>query len=246
MKIVLVYPRVNYPSGDPPLGLGYLASNTPSPFRANVTIIDGTFLKSINKVNSLLEAGKPDIVGIYFDTLSYKRGIEITRKARELSSFIIAGGPHATVLPETLVDHVDAIVLGEGERTFEEIVKRPDPRDLNGVKGVWFKKGEAIIKNETREPITDLDCLNFPERRLFDMDNYMSTWHYLDILGPGIRGTTVVASRGCPFKCTYCQPTLVKIFGTKLRMRSPGNIAVVHWKTGFEKSRLGHVTTYSP
>ena len=224
MKIALVYPRVNYPSGDPPLGLGYLPSNIQSPFRDNVTIIDGTFLKSIDKVNRLLEAGKPDIVGIYFDTLSYKRGIEIARKARELSSFIIAGGPHATVLPETLVDHVDAIVLGEGERTFEEIVQGHDPRNLNGVKGVWCKKGGTILKNEPREPIADLDSLNFPARYLFDMEKYMATWHYLDILGPNIRGTTVVASRGCPFKCTYCQPTLAKIFGTKLRMRSPTNI----------------------
>lgn len=224
MKITLVYPRVNCPSGDPPLGLGYLASNTPSPFRENVSLIDGTFLKSVDRVNGLLEAAAPDIAGIYFDTLSYRRGIEIARKARELGAFVIAGGPHATVLPDTLTDHVDAIVMGEGESTFEEIVQGHDPRNLNGVKGVWFKKGSAIVKNETREPIADLDSLNFPARYLFDMEKYMATWHYLDILGPNIRGTTVVASRGCPFKCTYCQPTLVKIFGNKLRMRSPTNI----------------------
>jgi anaerobic magnesium-protoporphyrin IX monomethyl ester cyclase len=224
MNIALVYPRLHYSSGDPPLGLGYLASNIPPVFRRNLTIIDGTFLPSLDAMYRLLTTRHPDIVGIYFDTMNYGRGIKIARKARELNAFVIAGGPHATVMPHTIIDHVDAIALGEAEITFAEIIQRSRSFDMKGIEGIWFKNGSEIVKNRPRGPVADLDRLNFPERRLFDMERYMAAWHYLDILSTKIRGTNVVASRACPFNCTYCQPTLDRMFGKKLRMRTPRNI----------------------
>lgn len=224
MKIALVFPRLNSRSGDPPLGLGYLASNLPADLGARVTLVDGTFLKSAEEFHARLEETRPDLAGIYFDTMSYERGIEAARRARAMGAFVVAGGPHATVLPETLVDHADIVVLGEGERTFAEVVRASASRDLKGVRGICYREGGRIVTSAPREPVADLDALEFPDRRLFDMERYTATWHYLDILGMKIRGTTVVASRGCPFRCTYCQPTLVKLFGSRLRMRSPSNI----------------------
>ena len=41
---------------------------------------------------------------------------------------------------------------------------------------------------------------------------------------PGLRGTSVLATRGCPFQCTYCQPTLERLFGRGLRQRSPAGV----------------------
>ncbi|MDD5556364.1 MAG: radical SAM protein [bacterium] len=224
MNIALVFPRLHSPSGDPPLGLGYLASNLPPALRDRVTLVDGTFMRSAEEFHAAIGAARPGVAGIFFDTMSFERGIAAARRARGLGAFVVAGGPHATVLPETLLDDVDVVALGEAERTFVEIVERAPSRDLGGIRGICYREGGRIVTTEPREPIADLDSIRFPERRLFDMESYMASWHYLDILGTDIRGTTVVASRGCPFRCTYCQPTLNRIFGKRLRLRSPANI----------------------
>jgi radical SAM superfamily enzyme YgiQ (UPF0313 family) len=46
----------------------------------------------------------------------------------------------------------------------------------------------------------------------------------MDRVDPGLRGTSVMATRGCPFGCTFCQPTLSEIFGRRIRKRSPARI----------------------
>ena len=224
MNIALVFPRIRSKSGDPPLGLGYLASNVPEGRRGDVTIVDGTFMRSLDELLARLSAARPDLAGIYFDTMNYDTGVRIARRLKEEGVFVLAGGPHATVLPETIADFVDGVVLGEGELTFAEIVRREEFRDLSGVAGALYRGEDGIVRNADREPVADLDSLAFPARRLLDMERYMAAWHYLDILDIGIRGTTVVASRGCPFDCTYCQPTLCRIFGKRPRMRSARDI----------------------
>jgi len=57
------------------------------------------------------------------------------------------------------------------------------------------------------------------------MDDYFKHWFQLDGVAPGLKGTNILATRGCPFKCAYCQPTLDKLFGKGVRKRSPGNVA---------------------
>ena len=46
----------------------------------------------------------------------------------------------------------------------------------------------------------------------------------MESVDPNLRGLPVIASRGCPFNCAYCQPTLRRIFGKKLRIRTPQNV----------------------
>jgi radical SAM superfamily enzyme YgiQ (UPF0313 family) len=46
----------------------------------------------------------------------------------------------------------------------------------------------------------------------------------LDSVRPGLRGVNVNAARGCPFSCSFCQPVLDKMFGKKLRLRSPASV----------------------
>jgi anaerobic magnesium-protoporphyrin IX monomethyl ester cyclase len=54
------------------------------------------------------------------------------------------------------------------------------------------------------------------------MKRYTRAWHYLDHLSPRLTGYNIIASRGCPWDCAYCQPTLRTLFGTKVRYHSPG------------------------
>jgi radical SAM superfamily enzyme YgiQ (UPF0313 family) len=97
-------------------------------------------------------------------------------------------------------------------------------KDFSAIDGLWFKQDGEIIKNKPRAPIADLDALPFPDLDIYDVEKYIANWIQLESVDPKLRGLPVIASRGCPFKCTYCQPTLNRMFGKKLRIRSPQNV----------------------
>lgn len=222
MKIALIFPRYRYPSGEPPIGIAYIAAMIRKHTDADVDIIDPTFVKDPEGyVKDRIKSSDYDVIGISLMTSMEKDFKEIVRFIRsdKKKAKIIAGGPHATILPEqTLAHDIDAVVIGEGEETFLEIVRRGC--DFEGVKGVYYKNGDKIVKNEPRPWIEDLDPLPFPDRSLFDMEEYFRHYYQMDTVEKGIRGTSILASRGCPYRCTYCQPTLDMLFGKKIRYRS--------------------------
>ncbi len=222
MNICLVYPRLKYRSGDPPLGLAYIASHIRKTPHVDVSILDTTFKRSLKYVESFLAEQKPDIVGIYFDTIMFNDGLKISKIAKKMGIFVIAGGPHATVMPETLINDVDAIAIGEGEKIVKELIKNYP--NLRNVRGIWYKENGKIHKNPPQSRIKDLDSLEFPARDLLQMEKYIENWHSLDSVDVNLRGTTVMASRGCPFNCSFCQPTLRMLFGKVMRTRSPENV----------------------
>lgn len=224
LKLHLVFPRFRYRSGDPPLGLALLAAITRQTADADVAILDATFDHSFDRIASRFDAERPDIVGIYFDSIMYNDGVRVARMARERRIFTVVGGPHATVLPETLVHEADLVVLGEGDETLPEIVRKFPLTGCDDIRGLCFRAGGEVRQSSPREFVRDLDRLPFPKWDLLDMGNYLRHWNYLDSVDMRRTGTTVIASRGCPFGCTYCQPTLRRLFGPKLRMRNPENV----------------------
>jgi len=137
---------------------------------------------------------------------------------------VVAGGPHPTVAPDHVLsdENFDMVVTGEGEITLTELLKRGgDPVGLEGL----IHRGEGgVIRNKPREPVANLDTLPPPAFDLFDMENYFRSWFLMDSVAPNLRGTSLLASRGCPYPCTFCQPTLQTLFGKTIRKRSPKNI----------------------
>ena len=102
---------------------------------------------------------------------------------------------------------VDVVVVGEGEETMLELAPvLLQGGDLSQIRGVAFLNQARVVMTETREPIHRLDDLPLPRYR-----------HY----PPSQRKVRVYASRGCPYKCTYCS---IKDFFTtpKIRYHSPG------------------------
>ncbi|MBU0666232.1 MAG: B12-binding domain-containing radical SAM protein, partial [Nanoarchaeota archaeon] len=120
----------------------------------------------------------------------------------------------------------DIIVIGEGEETFKELVESFEnkKKDFSKIKGIWYKKNGVWWKNIARKPIENLNQFEFPAFHMLEMNKYFDLWHSLDCINPKLKGTNIVASRGCPYNCSYCQPTLRKIFGNKYRIRSPENV----------------------
>ena len=223
MKIAFVFPRTRYPSGQPPLGIltlaAYLRDQVPG---VSVQIIDPTFEPHPNEMMKReIEQGDYDIVGLSVMTPMLQEAIYASRIARNSRSkpIVIWGGPHPTVLPDESIalDFVDVIALGEAEETMREWVEQGG--DPEGVSGLWYKRDGEIVQNPPRMPICDLGSLPYPARDLIDMETYAKAWYSLTAASPELRGTSVIASRGCPFSCTYCQPTLNRLFGKQLRRR---------------------------
>lgn len=227
-KVTLVFPRFKYSSGDFSLGLAYIAAYLKREIgNIEINLIDTTFNPNIEFVSEQIGQCKPDIVGIYMDTLMYEDGLKVAKVAKSQSAFVVVGGPHASILPQTVINnkYVDVVCVGEGEETFREIVQEFfGDRRMDRIKGIWHKKNGAAIQNPPRNPIENLDSLPFPDMDIFDVERYIKNFIQLDSYNPKIRGLSVIVSRGCPFRCSYCQPTLTKILGKKFRIRSPQNV----------------------
>lgn len=227
-SIAFVFPRTRYQSGDPPLGIALLAAilrqRRPG---LDVSIIDGTFLGGRARLLDRVRSCGADLVAVFVDSLMLPDALEVARVAHEAGAFALAGGPLATVAPGLLLPGFDCVFRGEGDEAILEIVDRvlagTAPTDVAGcvLRG---PDGERVETGPATHP-ADLDALPFPAWDLLDMARYIRLWPYLDAIGMGISGTNVVASRGCPWHCTYCQPTLSAIFGRRIRRYSPDRVA---------------------
>lgn len=237
MKVALVFPRTRYPVGDPPLGIAYLAAALREKLGEDPAIIDTTFIPDpMAHIEQELKKGKYDVVGISAMVTMAREAAATARMAKKAraDSLVIVGGPHATTLPGDVLDEpaVDAVCIGEGELSFIEAVEKGS---ADGVAGIMVREGDEI-KGKPREMIRDLDSVPFPALDLLPMDDYFSHWFQLDSIAPGIKGTSVLATRGCPFSCAYCQPTLDSLFGKVLRKRSPRNVVA---ELGLRKEQFG-------
>jgi anaerobic magnesium-protoporphyrin IX monomethyl ester cyclase len=223
MRVALIGPKwhemVNsYPS----LGLAYLAAIAEQEGHT-AAVFDTGLRPSVpvaDEVKAIVD-WKPDVVAFTSMTTSYQSVEEAAILLKEaLGVPIIIGGPHATTLPEmTLANpHIDFLVYGEGEYVFRDWLRQIETGDTDWAKnkGLWYKTADGrVVDNGERELIPDLDELPFPARHLFDLPAY-------PLYAPtGEQMITVLTSRGCPYKCSFCFKGIV---GRTYRQRSPENI----------------------
>jgi radical SAM superfamily enzyme YgiQ (UPF0313 family) len=227
---VLVYPRLKYFSGDPPLGVSYLASA----FRkkhpeARILILDGMFFRNIDNLEKQILSLKPDLMGISSDSLSLADVRRLGNLGRQMKIRTIAGGPLATVSPFSLTDYFDVVMKGEGEDRFadaaEILLEKHEISELSEIKGILYRSESGeIIDTGSSWDVPGPDSIPFPAWDLLQMEDYIKLWPYLDSHQISTRGTNVLGSRGCPWKCRYCQPALNEIFGNSIRLRSVESI----------------------
>lgn len=134
---------------------------------------------------------------------------------------IIIGGEHPTGMPEEVLrtSQVDYVVQGEGEETaialVENLAKRADP---NTLKGLAFRAPDGtIIINPRRARITAIDEIPLPAWHLFDIEAYIA--HNQPHGAARGRFIPMLATRGCPFRCTFC--TSPNMWTTRWIARNP-------------------------
>ncbi len=204
MKVVLINPPQTNSLDDhldPPLGLMYIASSLEEQ-NIDVSICD---LSSKPQEEWLSSISPADIYGMTLFSASFNSAREIAKiiKERDGASLVVAGGPHATSLPEETMSHgrFDRVIVGEGEVEFPKLVKD-------------FEDGKTIPKIIYAKPISDIDNLPFPARHLVDLLDY-----HREVEGKKV--TSVVTSRGCPYNCNFC---CKDVHGRRIRFRSVDNV----------------------
>jgi tRNA A37 methylthiotransferase MiaB len=163
---------------------------------------------------------EPDIVGFSVVTNTYRWSLDIAERIKKRSSaIIIFGGVHPTVVPDVVIGEpcVDIVNVGEGFESFPELVNMMSKgEDYTGIKNIWIKKENIVIRNEIRPVFKDLDILPFPAKDIFKSF----------INATGLYMT--MASLGCPNKCSFCYnenyQELYRGKGAFLRRRSPAGV----------------------
>jgi hypothetical protein len=152
-------------------------------------------------------------------------------KAACPSAAIVLGGPHAGLVPrETLAafPEVDAVVVGEGEESFPELVAALlAGDDLGGIAGIVSRDGGRIVATPPRPPVMDLDRLprpDFSDYTAGDLEEFFTSQGRRTYI-------QVEAGRGCSKACSFCASSRHWV---RHRAKSPR--AVVREMTALQRS----------
>jgi radical SAM superfamily enzyme YgiQ (UPF0313 family) len=168
--------------------------------------------KEVRQIHEFLERERVTHLGFYLMTAGFKPFRQLVMDLRELGyrGLILAGGVHATLLPEeSLVEGADFAVQGPGEIPLKMIFEGADPATIPGL--VWRKDGAVVVNPMTPEQKTDLDTLPFPIFR-YDEDKVLLDgklkplsrsvyFYHSDWNGESY---DLITSRGCLYNCAYC------------------------------------------
>jgi len=237
MKLLLIYPPRKYHmfgatlhsdaiDGEagfyPPIGLLYIAAYLEEHSNCEIKVIDSfTEGLSHDQLKDRIMSENPDLVGIYISTFYLFDAILIARNTKSINKgiIVIAGGPHVNLYPieSIAIPEVDIAVKGEGELVMNSIVKsieknRANP-EVGKIPGVLTKNNRNNFLTECKIPM--LNALPFPARHLLDHTKYRS------ILAKHNPITTVISSRGCPYKCKFCSNLES---GQRVRFRSAKSV----------------------
>lgn len=124
-----------------------------------------------------------DLVAISAVTATSKRAYYIADHFRKKGKTVILGGVHTTIFPDEAASHADAIVTGSAEVSWPQLL-------------LDYKAGK-LQKQYTIQPDLDLKGIPFPRQDILPKGQYLTT-------------NTIMASRGCPNKCSFCSIPVIR------------------------------------
>ncbi|MCP3873880.1 MAG: B12-binding domain-containing radical SAM protein [Desulfobacteraceae bacterium] len=179
-------------------------------------LLDCRRLSGFDELEERVTSVNADVVaisGFSEDYYTVNSCIEIAKRVSAKCK-VVVGGVHASLCPDDFLSNsqVDHVLIGEGEITFPDVLKKLSLGDTV----------DRLIKCEK----PNLDNISFCDREIFDYTkelNYQWFGHKLKNYLP-TPTVTMIVGRGCPYECAFCQPSEKLIFGKNVRMRSVSNV----------------------
>jgi radical SAM superfamily enzyme YgiQ (UPF0313 family) len=118
-----------------------------------------------------------DIIALSFMDFCAPHAYAVARRFRERGKIVVAGGKYASTFPQEVVPHMDVTVAGEADRIWPQVV-------------------DDLVAGRHRRlyqcpPVPTLEGIPTPRYDLVESRYAVPV--------------VLEATRGCPFKCTYCQ-----------------------------------------
>lgn len=197
-KVLFVNPqRSTAKSRVPHMGIAILASILEKRGH-DAFVVDYNLIPNAPHISFFIDKFKPDVIGVSIYTANTREADKIIESISKISpdTPLIVGGPHPTLYPDELKKdgRIDYITVGEAELMIIDLVENA-------------KKGREARIIRTKE-IVNPDDAPYPEYRVF------YKWQY-------IRGYSIMTSRGCPYRCSFCP--VISVSGKFWRPRKPEN-----------------------
>lgn len=155
--------------------------------------------QSLPLARAALNTGIQPIAGFSFYTWNTAEFLDLTRSLKALlpELLILAGGPHVQQAEDFLgIDPIDLIFLGEAEISFQEVLDSAGSDEWRHIDGLAYLQDGAVFKTSTRARCKDLDQFPSP----------LDVLRLCDDQGkPLYESISYETSRGCPFKCAFCE-----------------------------------------
>lgn len=166
-------------------------------------------------LDAILTSFTPDIAGVTGFSMHVLPAIAACRqvKAKLPGCKTVAGGHHATLLPEDYFDPaIDSVVCGEGVRPFQQLLSNLESHTVSPIPGIWQRNAAGGYDwGGDQEPFA-IDDLPLPDRSLTAEDR---AGYFIDIMAPV---ALVRTSVGCPYRCNFC--SLWRIMDGRYHKRS--------------------------
>lgn len=225
-RITFVYP--DYES----LGIEYLMSSCLAAghevdfvfYEAEDTYLGRNKSVDYGRIAAEIRRTEPDLAAFSCVTDNFQYQLECAAALKELNSGIrtIFGGIHPTALPERTLgyEQVDAVAIGEAESSLVDLLAASSQNGAfsfpgRPVPGIAFKQDGRVVGEFREGELADIDRLPFPHKEPFFASLNDSRHEY-----------RVMASRGCPYHCSYCfNSYMLEMRGKKvIRARSVDNV----------------------
>ena len=216
-------PKLQDDKLEPDMGLLYIATYLKRRFVNAQPIYIDLSVDSLNDITDIIKTCKYFCFSTY--TANYYLTLELVAEIKKIApkgAVYIAGGHHASALPEEVAKDFDYVIVGEGEKAIYSLFsefscgKHPESRIIIG------------------ECIKSLDEVGWIDYSMVKMDRYTRTVK-------GQKSVSILTSRGCPYHCNFCNSYLMKTYKS-IRFRSAkdvfGEIVFLNKKYGITNFRI--------
>jgi anaerobic magnesium-protoporphyrin IX monomethyl ester cyclase len=184
-----------------------------------VNLVDRRALRDWDHFREEVRGRAPEVAGFGMLSVDFNpamRGIELLKEVSP-DTIVVVGGPHPTLAPDEVLSNplVDHVVLGEGEITFVEMLRKIERGE----------KVDRVIQGER----PDLDQLPYADRDIY-LNEWRKAGYDYDSPEAPLSGetlppfVTIIAGRGCRYNCSFCKPGEDILFGKGVRRRSVSHV----------------------